>query len=217
MFRYKEKTIGVAKIDWSLIADREDNSNQLNKNLLAFYQGLVELRKNNRAFFTTNLTFLHEDYDAKVLVYQRWFVRLRRENVNSVFFSFQGPTQENVWSLSSTFRVSFSVRFIDLCILRQSFLSIDLFCLAHYRVPNLPANGWWHEWTFNYDVHVDNNEVHMDIAEREAKILVFRGDNWQPPPPPAAEPAADTQTTESNDVTPSSESSAQQSESTPAQ
>ena len=56
----------------------------------------------------------------------------------------------------------------------------------------MPANGWWHEWTFNYDVKVDNNEVHMDIAEREAKILVFRGDNWQPAPPPASEPVVES-------------------------
>ena len=47
----------------------------------------------------------------------------------------------------------------------------------------MPANGWWHEWTFNYDVNVENDEVHLDIAEREAKILVYRGENWQPSPP----------------------------------
>jgi len=62
----------VAKIDWSLIADREDNSNHLNKSLLAFYRGLVHLRKGNKAFFTTNLGFIHEDHDGKVLAYQRW-------------------------------------------------------------------------------------------------------------------------------------------------
>lgn len=73
MSRYKEKTIGVAKVDWSLIADREDNSNQINKTLLAFYRGIVNLRKTNKAFFTTNLDFLHEDHDAKVLAYQRWY------------------------------------------------------------------------------------------------------------------------------------------------
>lgn len=154
---YKEKTIGVAKVDWTLIADREDNSNQLNKNLLAFYRGLVRLRKGNRAFFTTNLTFLHEDYNAKVLVYQRW-----------------SDTGERVVVI-----VNFSAIF-----------------LAQYRVPNLPANGWWHEWTFNYDVKVENNEVHLDIAEHEAKILVYRGDNWQPAPPPATEPAQSKEQTE---------------------
>jgi len=44
----------------------------------------------------------------------------------------------------------------------------------------MPINGWWHEWTFNYDVKVDNNEVYLDLAEREAKILVWLGENWQP-------------------------------------
>ncbi len=75
----------------------------------------------------------------------------------------------------------------------------SLFYVAHYRVPNIPANGWWHEWTFNYDVKVDNNEVHLDIAEHEAKILVWLGDNWQPPAPepavespPASEPVGES-------------------------
>ncbi len=44
----------------------------------------------------------------------------------------------------------------------------------------MPVNGWWHEWTFNYDVKVDHNEVHLDLAEREAKILVWLGEDWQP-------------------------------------
>lgn len=47
----------------------------------------------------------------------------------------------------------------------------------------MPVNGWWHEWTFNYDVQVENNEVHLDLAEHEAKILVWLGENWQPMPP----------------------------------
>ncbi len=36
----------------------------------------------------------------------------------------------------------------------------------------MPVNGWWHEWSLNDDVKVDHNEVHLDLAEREAKILV---------------------------------------------
>ncbi len=73
LIRYKEKTPDVAKIDWSLIADREDDSNRINKNLLAFYRGLVLLRKENKAFFQTNLDFIHEDHNTKVLAYQRWY------------------------------------------------------------------------------------------------------------------------------------------------
>lgn len=65
----------------------------------------------------------------------------------------------------------------------------------------------------------------MDIAEREAKILVYRGDNWQPPPPPpAAEPAETKETppapeaesTETKETTPAPEAQ-QQSETSSAQ
>jgi hypothetical protein len=44
----------------------------------------------------------------------------------------------------------------------------------------MSINGWWHEWTFNYDVKVDHNEVHLDLGEREAKILVWLGEDWKP-------------------------------------
>ena len=63
----------MAKVDWSLIADRDDNSNYLNKNLLEFYRSLILLRKENKAFFQTNLDFIYEDHDTKVLAYQRWY------------------------------------------------------------------------------------------------------------------------------------------------
>jgi hypothetical protein len=68
----------------------------------------------------------------------------------------------------------------------------------------MPVNGWWHEWTFNYDVKVDNNEVFLDLAEREAKILVWLGEDWQPqtaePQPQAGEsqPQADESQPESS-------------------
>ena len=45
----------------------------------------------------------------------------------------------------------------------------------------MPTNGWWHEWTFNYDVKVEYNQVHLDLGEHEAKILVWLGEDWQPP------------------------------------
>ncbi|UJR33292.1 hypothetical protein I4U23_020743 [Adineta vaga] len=152
MGEYKEKTIGIAKIDWSLIADREDNSNQINKNLLSFYRGLINLRKSNKAFYSTNLDFIHEDHDAKVLAYQRW--------------SDSGERVVVIVNLSGNF-------------------------LADYHVPNMPVNGWWHEWTFNYDANVENNEVRLDIAEREAKILVWLGENYNSP---QAESAAQPET-----------------------
>ncbi|CAF0785050.1 unnamed protein product, partial [Didymodactylos carnosus] len=134
---YKEKSPGVSKVDWSLIEDRPDNSNAQNKALVAFYRGLVHLRKGNKAFFTTNLEYIHEDGNAKVLAFQRW-----------------SDTGDRVVVI-----INFSQNF-----------------LAGYTVPNLPCNGCWHEWTFNYDLNNANNEVILDLAEHEAKILVWRGE-----------------------------------------
>ncbi|CAF0930610.1 unnamed protein product [Adineta steineri] len=170
---YKEKTCGVAKIDWSLLDDHEDNSNQLNKTLLGFYRGLVRLRKGNKAFFSTNLEFIHEDHDAKILAYQRW--------------ADSGERVVVIVNLSGTF-------------------------LANYRVPNIPANGWWHEWTFNYNVKVDNNEVHLDIAEREAKILVWQGENLQQSEP-ESKPEETTESSSTDEV----KTTAQEQEQKPAQ
>lgn len=72
MFRYKEKTPGVAKIDWSLIADREDNENYLNKSMLQFYREIFNLHRDNKALRSNNLNFIHEDHENHVLVYHRW-------------------------------------------------------------------------------------------------------------------------------------------------
>jgi 1,4-alpha-glucan branching enzyme len=63
----------LQKVGWSLIADREDNSNRLNKTLLAFYRGIVLLHKENKAVFQINLDFIHEDHNTKVLAYSRWY------------------------------------------------------------------------------------------------------------------------------------------------
>ena len=63
---YKYKTIDRAKIDWSLLeGDR-------NKDLLAYYQGLIALRKHNYALHTANIEFFHENPEAKVIAYTRW-------------------------------------------------------------------------------------------------------------------------------------------------
>ncbi|NJM89127.1 MAG: alpha-amylase [Hydrococcus sp. RU_2_2] len=63
---YKYKTIDRAKIDWTLLAG------ELNQGLLAYYKGLIGLRKNNRALHTANIEFFHENPEAKVIAYTRW-------------------------------------------------------------------------------------------------------------------------------------------------
>ncbi len=54
------------KIDWTLL------ENDLNKNLLGYYQGLIALRKENHALRTDNIDFFYEDAESKVLAYTRW-------------------------------------------------------------------------------------------------------------------------------------------------
>ncbi|UJR36722.1 hypothetical protein I4U23_029438 [Adineta vaga] len=69
---YKEKTPGIAKLDWSLIEDREDNSNALNKNQLQYYKDVIQLRKLNLALTTTNLEFIFEEENHQIMAWHRW-------------------------------------------------------------------------------------------------------------------------------------------------
>ncbi|MBD1850746.1 alpha-amylase family glycosyl hydrolase [Leptolyngbya sp. FACHB-711] len=63
---YKLKTTDPAKLDWTLLKNEE------NLGLFKYYQGLIALRKNNRALHTTNIDFFHGNPDAKVFAYVRW-------------------------------------------------------------------------------------------------------------------------------------------------
>ena len=54
------------KIDWTLL------KNDPNKNLLDYYRGLINLRKENHALRTNNIDFFLEDFQSKVLAYIRW-------------------------------------------------------------------------------------------------------------------------------------------------
>jgi 1,4-alpha-glucan branching enzyme len=63
---YKYKTIDPAKIDWTLL------QNDLNRELFAYYKGLIALRRQNHALYTENVDFFYENPEAKVLAYTRW-------------------------------------------------------------------------------------------------------------------------------------------------
>ncbi|CAF4393626.1 unnamed protein product, partial [Adineta steineri] len=69
---YKEKTPGVAKLDWSLIEDREDNSNAINKEQLQYYKDVIQLRKLNPALTTPNLEFIYDHIDNQIMAWYRW-------------------------------------------------------------------------------------------------------------------------------------------------
>lgn len=45
--------------------------------------------------------------------------------------------------------------------------------LAGYEVPHFPENGTWHEWTYDYDVEVQDNRLVTDLGEWEAKVFVW--------------------------------------------
>ena len=63
---YKPKTPESSKIEWVLLG------NDLNRGLFEYYKGLIALRKTNRALYTENIDFFHENPEAKVLAYTRW-------------------------------------------------------------------------------------------------------------------------------------------------
>lgn len=45
--------------------------------------------------------------------------------------------------------------------------------IADYEITGLPENGDWHEWTKNYDVHVEAGRLQIDLPEYEAQVLVW--------------------------------------------
>jgi 1,4-alpha-glucan branching enzyme len=63
---YKYKTPNQAKIDWTLLGGDS------NRDLFAYYKGLINLRKQNHALYTENINFFHENPESKVLAYTRW-------------------------------------------------------------------------------------------------------------------------------------------------
>ncbi|MBE9226995.1 alpha amylase C-terminal domain-containing protein [Phormidium sp. LEGE 05292] len=45
--------------------------------------------------------------------------------------------------------------------------------LGGYQIPNFPATGTWHEWTYDYDVEVSEEGLITDLGEYEAKVFVW--------------------------------------------
>ena len=69
---YKERTQGQAKIDWSLIENRPDNSNAINKEHLQYCKDVIHFRKSNSAMVSPNLEFIFENLDDKIMAWHRW-------------------------------------------------------------------------------------------------------------------------------------------------
>lgn len=46
--------------------------------------------------------------------------------------------------------------------------------LAGYSLSNFPENGIWHEWTGNYEVEANDNNLTIDLGGYEAKVFVWK-------------------------------------------
>ena len=44
--------------------------------------------------------------------------------------------------------------------------------LGDYHVPNFPDNGDWHEYTYDYDIHVEGNELVDLLGQSQCKIYI---------------------------------------------
>ena len=117
------------KLEWPLL--KQD----LNRDLLEYYKGLIGLRKQTPALHTENIDFFHENPDSRVLAYVRW--------------NDQGSRVVVVANFSDKY-------------------------LAGYRVPQFPVNGTWYVFPDNHEVEAVEDALTIELAEYEAKVLVFQ-------------------------------------------
>ncbi|CAF0901580.1 unnamed protein product [Didymodactylos carnosus] len=70
---YKPKAIEQSKLDWTLLDDREDKSNEENKALFEYWCLMIKLRNDYKHILKTlNLDFIYEDSKLKLFVYHRY-------------------------------------------------------------------------------------------------------------------------------------------------
>lgn len=46
--------------------------------------------------------------------------------------------------------------------------------LENYQIPQWPENGIWHEWTKDYDVESQNNQITINLGDYEAQVFVWQ-------------------------------------------
>ncbi|CBN56349.1 MULTISPECIES: alpha-amylase family glycosyl hydrolase [Kamptonema] len=113
-------------------------------------------------------TLLGNELNSGLFQYYKGLIHLRRENhalyTENIEFFHEDPELKVLaytrWNDEGS-RVVVVVNFSDNY-------------LAGYSVPNFPANGTWHEWTGNYDVESGDDNIILDLAEYEAKVLVWQ-------------------------------------------
>ena len=112
-------------------------------------------------------SLLDNDDNNGLLQYYQGLIRLRKENgaLRSDNISF---FHEN-----STDGVIGYMRWEEMGARVAVVVNCSKNYLADYEVSNLPEDGTWHEWTRDYDVQVEDGKAKIDLAEYEAKVLVW--------------------------------------------
>ena len=112
-------------------------------------------------------SLLDNDENKALLQYYRGLIGLRKENgalrSDNISFFHENPT-DGVIGYIRWDNIGPRVAVIVNCSGNY---------LADYEVPNFSEDGTWHEWTRDYDVAVEGGKAKIDLAEYEAKILVW--------------------------------------------
>lgn len=113
-----------------------------------------------------NWTLLENELDQDLWKYYQGLVHLRRENsalrTDNIEF-FHEDRESKVlayirWNQEGA-RIVVAANFSDRY-------------LENYKVTNFPKDGTWHEWTGNYDVKAENDQISIDLPEYEAQVFV---------------------------------------------
>jgi 1,4-alpha-glucan branching enzyme len=113
-------------------------------------------------------TLLDGDLNRNLFEFYKGLIRLRKENhalyTENIDFFHENPEAKVLaytrWNDEGS-RVVVVANFSDQF-------------LGGYTVPNFPSNGKWHEWTGDYDVESNNDELVIELGEWEAKVFVWQ-------------------------------------------
>lgn len=114
-----------------------------------------------------NWSLLENDRNRSLLDFYKGLILLRKNNpalkTDHIDFFHENPDDQTFaymrWNEEGT-RIIVVANFSD-----QAFFG--------YEIPDIPENGTWHEWTRDYDIQVENNQLRIDIGGYEAQIFVW--------------------------------------------
>ncbi|WP_013322537.1 alpha-amylase family glycosyl hydrolase [Gloeothece verrucosa] len=123
-------------------------------------------RKETNQLPNIDWTLLNNEPNRSLFEYYRGLIELRKNN--SVFygtnieFFHENPDHQvfaySRWNEQGN-RVVVVVNFSDNY-------------LGGYTVPNFPSDGTWHEWTMNWDVEVNNQQLSLGLPEYSALVFI---------------------------------------------